>query len=49
MMRRLTSAPKPAARVLAFISATSAPSTRSPYRTPSYRARLLDASAGAIR
>ncbi len=49
MMRRLTSGPKPAPRVLAIIWIESSPGTRSPYRTPSYRARFDDASDGAIR
>ena len=52
MMRRLTSAPKPASRVSAMTSSTerlpSSPSRR-PYRMPSKRARLLDASDGRIR
>jgi hypothetical protein len=35
MMRRLTSAPKPAARVAVYIVRMSSAGTRSPYRTPS--------------
>src|SRR5260370_487690 len=49
MMRRLTSGPKPAARVAVYIDVTSSPSTRRPYRTPSWRAPVLDAPAGAVR
>ena len=49
MTRRLTSVPKPAARVRPYISIRSRPpGTRSPYFTPSYRARLEEASAGAM-
>ena len=50
MMRRFTSSPNPSARVRDIISIRpEAPSARWPYRTPSYRARLDDASAGAMR
>jgi hypothetical protein len=52
MMRRLTSGPKPAARVSAITSSAlwlpSSP-TRSPYRIASKRARLLDTSDGRIK
>jgi hypothetical protein len=48
MMRRFTSAPKPAPRVAEYISATDPTSgARKPYRTPSYRARFALASAVA--
>jgi hypothetical protein len=51
-MRRCTSAPKPCARVSDMTSSRlrspSSP-TRRPYRTASKRARLLDASLGAMR
>ena len=49
MIRRFTSAPKPCSRVSAMTSSRSRlPSspTRRPYRTPSKRARLDDASLG---
>ncbi len=49
MIRRLTSAPNPAVRVAVFMAVTSAAGTRRPKRTPSYRARLDEASAGARR
>ena len=52
MMRRLTSAPKPASRVSDMTSSSErSPSspTRRPYRTLSKRARFDDASDGAIR
>jgi hypothetical protein len=52
MMRRFTSAPNPSSRVRSYIwrKPSSRPSVaRCPYRTPSYRARLDDASAVAMR
>ena len=52
MIRRLTSAPNPAARVSDMTSsALCVPSspTRSPYRIASNRARLDEHSLGAIR
>ncbi len=52
MIRRLTSAPKPAALVrLMTSSALAIPSSpvRSPYRIASKRARLDEHSLGAIR
>ena len=52
MIRRLTSAPKPAARVSDMTSsALRVPSspTRRPYRMASKRARLDEHSLGAIR
>ncbi len=51
MIRRFTSAPKPAARVRPYMSATVSPGScrRMPKRTPSNRDRLAEASAGAIR
>ncbi|SKV00736.1 Uncharacterised protein [Mycobacteroides abscessus subsp. abscessus] len=52
MMRRLTSGPKPAARVSAMTSsALCVPSspTRMPYRMASKRARLDDTSDGRIK
>ena len=52
MMRRFTSAPKPASRVSAITSSASlVPSSpvRSPYRIASKRARLDEHSLGAIR
>ena len=51
MMRRFTSSPKPASREAAITSSTVPPgtATRSPNRTESNLARLLEASAGRIR
>ena len=49
MIRRLTSAPNPAARVCAITSSAEPPPARSPYRMPSNLARLDDTSLGAIR
>jgi hypothetical protein len=52
MMRRLTSGPKPAARVNAITSsALCVPSspTRNPYRMASKRARFDETSDGRIR
>ena len=49
MMRRFTSAPNPSERVAMYMALVSAALTRAPKRTPSKRARLLDASAGATR
>jgi hypothetical protein len=46
-MRRVTSGPKPRERVASYIPRSPSPVIRSPYRTPSKRARLDDASAGA--
>jgi hypothetical protein len=52
MIRRFTSAPKPAARVSAITSSalcSPSSSTRSPNRIASNFARLDDASLGRIR
>ncbi len=47
-MRRLTSSPSPAPREPQYMPARSpAPAARAPYRTPSYRDRLDEASDSA--
>ena len=53
MMRRLTSAPKPAARVepitRSMVRGPSSGSTRWPKRTPSYLARFEETSEDMMR